>query len=168
MSVDPRDAGDESVGLNRTKNRPCLRINLMDLPASILAHPECAFGPGEARVATFTWRRDRSDHFPCLRIDLLNGTFGELKKVLSVKSRSCMRSDLDRAQCLPARGIEGIQRISSSKPNALTVIGDTVDMSYTWKGTILLEDFGVGSPYCSSHKLIFSQWVTGPGVTMSS
>src|SRR5713101_7592969 len=36
LSVDPGDAGDEAVGLDRAKNRPCLGIDLMDLPVPIL------------------------------------------------------------------------------------------------------------------------------------
>src|SRR5260370_28295929 len=32
LSVDPGDPGDEAVGLDRAKNRPCLRIDLIDLP----------------------------------------------------------------------------------------------------------------------------------------
>src|SRR6266478_1418641 len=36
-----------AVGLDRAKNRPCLGIDLMDLPVPILPHPECPFGPRE-------------------------------------------------------------------------------------------------------------------------
>src|SRR6266496_1157487 len=35
LSVDPGHAGDEAVGLDRAKNRPCLGIDLMDLPVPI-------------------------------------------------------------------------------------------------------------------------------------
>src|SRR6266436_2478675 len=50
LSVDPGDPGDEAVGLDRAKNRPCLGIDLMDLPVPILPHPERPFGPREPRV----------------------------------------------------------------------------------------------------------------------
>src|SRR6266540_4643007 len=43
LSVDPGDPGDEAVGLDGAKNRPCLGIDLMDLP--VLPHPERPFGP---------------------------------------------------------------------------------------------------------------------------
>ena len=36
-----------AVGLDRAKNRPCLGIDLMDLPVPILPHPERPFGPRE-------------------------------------------------------------------------------------------------------------------------
>src|SRR5947207_10690150 len=47
LAVDPGDAGDEAVGLDGAKNRPGLGIDLMDLAAPILPHPERAFGPRE-------------------------------------------------------------------------------------------------------------------------
>lgn len=50
FSVNPRDAGNEAVGFDGAKNRPCFGIDLMDLPASVLPHPECPFGPRESRV----------------------------------------------------------------------------------------------------------------------
>src|SRR2546428_8080624 len=45
LSVDPGDAGDEAVGLDRAKNRPCLGIDLMDLPVPILPPQERPLGP---------------------------------------------------------------------------------------------------------------------------
>ncbi len=51
LSVDPCDPGDEAVGLDRAKNRPCLGIDLMDLPLPILPDPERPFGPCEPGVA---------------------------------------------------------------------------------------------------------------------
>jgi TMEM175 potassium channel family protein len=107
FSVDPGDPGDEAVGLDRTENRPCLRIDLMDLPVAILSHPERAFGPRESRVTAAAGCRDRGEHTASRRIDLLDAIFGELKQVLAVERRSCMRRDIDRAQRLPARRIKG-------------------------------------------------------------
>src|ERR1035438_1045766 len=36
LSVDPRDSGDEAVGFDDAKDRPCFGIDLMDLPAPII------------------------------------------------------------------------------------------------------------------------------------
>src|SRR5471032_1473490 len=47
FSVNPGDAGDEAVGFYSAKNLPRFRIDLMDLPARILPHPEPPFGPRE-------------------------------------------------------------------------------------------------------------------------
>jgi hypothetical protein len=47
FAFDPGHPGDEAVGLDGAKNRPCLRINLMDLAVPILPHPERTFGPRE-------------------------------------------------------------------------------------------------------------------------
>src|SRR5205814_8187945 len=45
LAVDPGDPGDEAVALDGAKNRPCLGIDLMDLAAPILPHPERPFVP---------------------------------------------------------------------------------------------------------------------------
>src|SRR5262245_48772502 len=47
FSVDPSHPSDEAVRLNRAKDRACLRIDLMDLPISVLPDPERPFGPCE-------------------------------------------------------------------------------------------------------------------------
>ncbi len=117
LSVDPRDAGDEAVGLDRAKDRPRLGIDLMDLPVPILPHPKRSFGPREPRVTAAARCRDRGEHTAGLWIDLLDAILGELKQVLAVEGRSCVRGDIDRAQRLPARGIEGVQLVSGSKPD---------------------------------------------------
>src|SRR3569832_121146 len=44
FSVDPAYAGDEAVGLNGANDRPCLRIDLVDFPFTILPNPERPFG----------------------------------------------------------------------------------------------------------------------------
>jgi hypothetical protein len=62
--------------------------------------------------------------------------------VLAVESRSCMRSNIDRAQRLPARRIEGDQLVSRSKPDVLTVIRDSMHVVGTRKGPVLTDDFG--------------------------
>ena len=50
LAIDPGDPGDEAVGFDGAKERPCLGIDLMDLPVPILSHPERPFGPGEPRA----------------------------------------------------------------------------------------------------------------------
>src|SRR5256886_12476971 len=142
LSVDPGDPGDEAFGLDRAKNRPCLGIDLMDLPVPILPHPERPFGPREPRVTAAAGRRDRGEHTAGLRIDLLDAILGELKQVLAVEGRSCMRGDIDRAHHLPARWIEGVQLVSGRKPDLLTVIRDPTHVVDTRKGSILADDLG--------------------------
>jgi len=53
-----------------------------------------------------------------------------------------MRGDIDRAQRLSARRIEGDQLVSSSKPDVLTVIGDSMHTVGTRKGSVLTDDLG--------------------------
>jgi hypothetical protein len=53
-----------------------------------------------------------------------------------------MRGDIDRAQRLPARRIEGVQPVPSSKPDVLTVIRDAMHVVRTRKRPILSDDLG--------------------------
>jgi len=62
--------------------------------------------------------------------------------MLAVEGRSCPRGDIDRAQRLPARRIEGDQPVSSRKPDMLTVIRDSMHAVGTRKGPILADDLG--------------------------
>ena len=142
LAIDPGDPGDEAVGLDGAKNRPGLGIDLMDLPIPILPDPERPFGPREPRVTAAAGRRDRGEHTAGVRIDLLDAILGELKQVLAVEGRSRMRGDIDRAQRLPARRIEGVQLVSGSKPDVLAVIRDSIHAVDARKGSIFTEDFG--------------------------
>src|SRR5207248_5364629 len=120
LAVDPGDPGDEAIGLDGAKNCPCLGIDLMDLLVPILPHPERPFGPREPRVTTTAGRRDRGEHTAGLRVDLLDAILGDLKQVLAVESRSCVRGDIDRAHYLATRRIDGVQLVPGRKPDVLT------------------------------------------------
>jgi hypothetical protein len=93
LAVDPGDAGDEALRLDRAKDRPRLGIDLMDLAVAILPDPEGAFGPGESRIAAHARRRDGGEHAAGLRIDLLDAVLGKLEQVPAVEGRSRMRGD---------------------------------------------------------------------------
>src|SRR5262249_3472259 len=98
------------------------------------------FGPREPRVTAAAGRRDRGKHLAGLRVDLLDATRGELEQMPAVEGRSCIRGDLDRAQRFPGRRIEGVQPLSNSKPDVLTVIRDSMHVVAPWKGSILTND----------------------------
>jgi hypothetical protein len=114
----------------------------MDLPVAILPHPERPLGPREPRVTAAAGRRDGGEHTAGLRVDLLDAILGELKQVLAVEGRSCIRGDIDLAQRLAARRIEGVQLVSGSEPDVLTVIRDSMHGLDTRKGSILTDDLG--------------------------
>src|SRR5262249_19679738 len=121
LAIDPGDPGDDAIGLDGAKNRPRFGIDLMDLAAAMLSHPQRPFGPREPRVTAAAGRRDRRQHTAGLRIDLLDAILGDLKQMLAVERRPRVRSDLDRAQHFPLRWIEGVQLVSGRKPDVLTV-----------------------------------------------
>src|SRR5260370_455633 len=57
---------------------------------------------------------------------------------------SCIGGDIQRAQRrICARGVEGIQLVSGSKPDMLTVIRDPMYAIDTRKGPIFTDDFGI-------------------------
>jgi hypothetical protein len=140
--INPGDAGDESVGLDRAKNRPCVRIDLMDLAIAILPHPERAFGPRQPRVSAAAGRRDGCEHTAGLWIDLLNAILGELIEVLAVEGGARVRRGIERTQRLPARRIQRVQLVSRREPDLLTVICHPMYMADARKGAILTNDFG--------------------------
>ena len=121
LAVDPGDAGDEAVGLDGAQDRAGFGIDLMDLALAVLPDPERAFGPGEAGVAAAAGRRDGGEHAAGLRIDLLDAILGDLEQVLAVEGGAGMRGDVDRAQRLAARGIEGVQPVAGGEPDLLAV-----------------------------------------------
>ena len=47
LSVHPGDPGHETVGFDGAKYPPRVRIDLVDLPLPVLAHPQRPFGPRE-------------------------------------------------------------------------------------------------------------------------
>ena|ERR1700710_3032798 len=144
FSVNPGDAGDEAVSFYGAKNRARLRIDLMDLPAPILPNPKRPFGPREPRVTAAVGRRDGGKHLTGFWIDLLDTIPGNLKQMLAVEGCSCIGGDIQRAQRrICARGVEGIQLVSGSKPDMLTVIRDPMYAIDTRKGPIFTDDFGI-------------------------
>ena len=114
----------------------------MDLPLPILAHPQRPFGPRESRVTAAARRRYRGEHAAGFRIDLLDAILDDLKQVLAVEGGSCMRRDIDRAQYLPARSVDGVQLVSGREPDVLTVIGHAMHVVDTRKRSVLTNDFG--------------------------
>jgi hypothetical protein len=72
----------------------------------------------------------------------VNAILGELKQVLAVESRSSMGGDIDGTHRLPAGRIKGVQLVSGRKPDALTVVRNSMYVVRTRKGSILADDFG--------------------------
>jgi hypothetical protein len=142
LAVDPGDAGNDAVGFDGAKNDSRFGIDLMDLAASVLPHPERPFGPGEPRIATGAGRRDRRKHMARLRIDLLDAILSNLKQVLAVESGSCVRGDIDRARRFSALRIEGAQLVTRRKPYVLTVKRHAMHMVGGRKAAVLADDLG--------------------------
>src|SRR5262252_3584497 len=149
LSLSPGDAGHEAIGLDGAKDRPGLWIDLMDLALPILPHPERPLGPCKPGVPAAAGRRNRGEHEAGLRIDLLDAIASDLKDVLTVEGRAGVRRDVDRALHLSTHWIEGLQLVSGSKPDALTVVGDPVHVVDTRKRPILADDLGSRSIHVS-------------------
>lgn len=131
FAFDPGNPRNKAIGFDGAKYRPSLGIDLMDFPFPILPHPERPLGPRKPRISAATGRWDRGKHSTGLRIDLLDVILDDLKQVLTVEGRSCMRGDIDRAHSFPAHRIEGVELGSRGYPNVLTVKGNAVHVVYT-------------------------------------
>jgi hypothetical protein len=142
LAVNPGDPGYEPIGLDSAKNRPCLRIDLVDFPVAILPDPEHSFGPCQSGVSAASGRGYRSEHIAGPWVDLLDAIFGDLIKMPAIEGRSGMRSDVDCAHHLSARRIEGVQSVSGRKPDKLTIERYPVDLTGIREGAILAKDFG--------------------------
>jgi hypothetical protein len=141
LSIDPSDPGDEAVRFYGAKNLAGLRIDLIDLPVSILPDPKRTFGPRESRAAA-AGRWDGGEYTASFGIDLVDAILGDLKQVFAIEGSSCMCRDIDRARHLSARGIKGIQLIARCKPDVLTVIANSMHSVSSRERAILLDDFG--------------------------
>src|SRR6185312_8148426 len=58
LAIDAGDAGDDAVGLDGAQHLAGLRVDLVNLPLPMVAHPERTFGPGEAGIAAAARRGD--------------------------------------------------------------------------------------------------------------
>src|SRR5262245_44981795 len=143
LAVDPGHSSDMAVALDRAQDFSGLRIDLMDLPLPVLPDPERSFGPGQSRVSATTRRRNRGEDTAGFWIDLVDLLFGDLVQVFAVEGCPCVCGDIDRAQCLAARGIEGPQRIAGSKPDLLAVKRNPAHIVDALEGSILTNDLGI-------------------------
>src|SRR5512146_851084 len=154
LSVDPRHPGDEAVGLDGAENLARVRIDLMNLPRAILAHPKRSLCPREPRVAAAAGRWNRRQHLARLGIDLPDAIFSDLKEMSAVEGRSSVRGDVDRSQRLAARGIERVQLVACGEPDVLTVVRHVSHVGDTGEWAVLAENFGG----CFSHASILVDW----------
>src|SRR5690606_9049016 len=141
-AVDPGDAGGEAVGLDAAQALARFGIDLMDLAALVVAHPQRALGPGESRVAAARGRRNGRQHAARLRVDLLNPVLADLKQLLAVEGGACMRRDVERAHDLAAVGIERVQLVAGREPHRPAVEGHARHLVDAGKGAVLTDDFG--------------------------
>src|SRR5262249_50752246 len=72
LAVEPGDAGDEAVGLDRAQHFAGVRIDLVDPAFAVVPDPQRAFGPGEAGVAAAGRCGNGAEHLAGPGIDLLD------------------------------------------------------------------------------------------------
>src|SRR3984893_7637232 len=113
----------------------------MDLPVSILPHPERSFGPRKPRSGS-PGRRNCAEHAAGVRINLLDAVARKLEQVMTVKSRRSMRSDVDCADLPPSLGIECVELVFRRKPDVLPVVCDPIHLFDAGKRAIFANDFG--------------------------
>jgi hypothetical protein len=72
----------------------------------------------------------------------LDAILGDLEQVPAVEGRPRMRRDIDRARCLAACRIEGVQLVAGRKPDLPAVIRHAMHAFDARKGSVLPDDFG--------------------------
>ncbi len=120
----------------------------MDLSVPVLPHPERPFSPRKPRPAA-SGRGNRGEHAAGVRINLLDAVARKLEQVMTVKSRSGMSSDINRADLFPSVGIKCVQLVSRRKPDVLAIVGDACDVFDAGKGAVFANDFGCRSFHAS-------------------
>ena len=114
----------------------------MDLAIAILPDPEGPFSPGQSRVSAAPRRRDGGEHAAGRGIDLLDAILGELKQVLAIEGGAGMRGDVDERCTVSRLRVNGRQRVSGGKPDALAVVGDAVHMVGAGERAVLANNLG--------------------------
>ena len=71
------------------------RVDLVDLALAVLAHPQRALGPGQARIAAAAGGGDGVEHAAGPGVDLQDAVLEDLVEVLAVECGARMRSDVD-------------------------------------------------------------------------
>src|SRR6185369_10470528 len=112
FTVYPRHAGDEAVRLDRAQDRARLGVDLVDLAVAMLADPERALGPGQARVVALAGCRKGRNYRSRRGVDFLNATVSELVEVAPVERGAGVGCDADGAHSLAARRVERAERIA--------------------------------------------------------
>ncbi|CAM5442605.1 hypothetical protein [Rhodanobacter lindaniclasticus] len=146
LVVDPGDAGDEAVGFDRAQDRAGRGIDLVDLAPAILADPQRALGPGQARVAVAR-RGDGGQHATALRIDLADAVLGDLEQVVAVERGAGVGGDVEGAQHLAVGRVTGVQPRAGGEPHMLAIAGDAMHAIDVRVRSVLDGDLGV----CSFH-----------------
>src|SRR5690606_17018436 len=144
LAVDPGHAGDEAIRLDRTQHGPGVGIDLVDPAVAPGAHPEAAFGPGEAR-APGRRRRDRGEDVAGFGIDLPDAVAGDLEEVPAVERGARVGHRLERAQHLARFRLERIQARAGREPHPRAVVAHAVDGLDVREGAVLPDDFRCAS-----------------------
>src|SRR5262245_10504056 len=140
LAVRPGHAGDEAIRLDRAQDGAGRGVDLVDLARAVLAHPERALGPGEARVAALGGRRDRGDHLARARVDLLDALIGELPQVLAVEGGACVGGDGELADQRAALRVDRDQALAAGEPDTRAVEGYAVDRFNARIRAVFAED----------------------------
>lgn len=140
FAVDPGDAGNETVGLDGTKDCPGFGINLMDFPVAVLPDPQCAFGPCETRV-TAGRRWDRGEYAAGRRIDFVDLIFGDLEQMLVVEGGTGVPGESNRVRGLAAGGVDCVQLVAGCEPDMPAVERYAVHAGDTVEGSVFLNYF---------------------------
>ncbi|MCY1527517.1 hypothetical protein D9M68_625850 [compost metagenome] len=140
FAVDPGHAGDEAVRLDGAADRARRRVDLVDLAVAVLAHPEAAFGPGEARVGAVAGCGNRGQHLASGGVDLVDARLDDLIEAGAVEGGAGVAGDVDAARGFAARGVEGDQLLAGGGPHLVAVVRHAVDALHAFERAVFAHD----------------------------
>ena len=161
LTVDPADAGDETVGFERAQHRAGGRVDLHDAAFAVLAYPQAAIGPGHARVATFAGGGNRGQHGAGGGIDLVDARFGQLVQVGAVESGAGVGRTRQAACDLSAVRIDGDQALTGGGPDVAAVVGDAGHAFAGVEGAVFAGDFNRADVDCVARCVVHGGLLDG-------
>jgi hypothetical protein len=141
LAVHPGHAGDEAVGRDAAPHGTGVGVDLHDAAVAVLAHPQAALGPGQARAA-LARRRDGGDDGARGGVDLGDACRGDLPQVAAVEGGAGVAGVRQTPLHLAAGRRDGQQGRIGRGPDVFAVVRDAMDGGRAVEGAVLADDLG--------------------------
>src|SRR5690606_20284749 len=114
--------------------------DLVDLALTVLAHPQAALGPGQARIRALPRRGNARKHLAAGRVDAVDARLGDLVEEAAIEGRAGVARTFDGAHRLAAGRVDGDDARTERGPHVLPVVAHAVHGGGAIEGTVLAHD----------------------------